>query len=442
MKTGPFARTLTLLVSLAVVPSACGDSPTENSRETPSFVIGPPNQWSGGTVRVESTALAADSADIEVVTGSDTLEFAVVEPGAIEVTLPEEADGVLQIDVVVEGERYDAGEVEAYGFVESRLLAPALHRGIQEWPAAFGVAVVGGKGSGQPQDANGVAILNLTTGVSSAYDSIHNFVLQYWPGISANPGEIYLRPDQNTNVLWRLSTAVPPAPLDSLPAFQMLGGNNWSLARLDSDLWISAGHHRLGVFRGPDQGGGFNNVYSIQAEETHGYVFLRQANRVVPLSNYFAGDGIPAFDTRSGDIAFRVKDLKSSFAVAADPVTNEFIMAGLDTLAVFGGGRTHSVVIVDGVTGATKRSRSLDFTPLDAEYEPVSGLIYLVTGESILILDKESLETRGHMLATEGADWWDIELVLSPDEGLAYIVYGDSSNNGTVVHTFRLLPGR
>ena len=363
-----------------------------------------------------------------VLAEADSLAFRVLADRVM-AELPADANGAVSITITIEGTSVEVGDVEVFGFSHSETLTPGLIGSVREWIPAYGTAVIGATN-------DGVGILYLTTRSGFSYDSIHTWRALYTLGQGADPYEIYTREASRDSITsWRLTSAVPATRLDTYyaPPYAY-----WSVARLAPDLWLWGSHHTLTTVRGPATDGTYQTILRIQAEETQGFVFLPSRNRVA-LKGTLYGAGVPIFDTRTGDIAYRIAAITSSYALTATPDESELIVVGRDTMTY--DSLPYRIAVVDAETGETSSSAEFGIHPLDAEYDPVRNVIYVAgyVNPYIWVFDKETLELRGRMLGPE-VGFAETEMVVDEEAGLLHSVHGGSHVGATLVREFRLLP--
>ena len=176
---------------------------------------------------------------------------------------------------------------------------------------------------------------------------------------------------------------------------------------------------------------------NIHAEETIDWEFLPSLERVAAAGTGYR-DGVPVFDSGTGLISYRIDNVKESHGLTAVPSTGEFIVAGRDVEPV----GEYSLTVVDGLTGVTKRTRKIEPWPVNSEVDGKRGTIYVlhlpVIGDGFLgIYDKATLDLVGRV-DLPGVRFWDAELVQ--DDSSLFAVLGSSDQDGTVVHSLRLLP--
>jgi len=420
----PGLRYLASLVLIGAFAS-CDRSPTIPETE-PALTTSPASQWAGGAIRI--TLADRDPESIgAVIAGTDSLAFQPDGASALTAYLPADANGTREIWLEMPGERLRAGVVDVHGLEGTEVMMPRLVRGLRDWEGGpAGAAVLG-------PTPGGLAILRPAARSASTFEGIHAASWLYSPGQSADPLDVFTRvEEQNSVTQWRLTTTVPPTPLDTIPLIA-----SWSIARGAPDIWFVAYHHFLQALRGPAADGSFEKLLDIQAEGTLGWDFLPELDLVAPAGSSYR-DGLPVFHASSGEIAFRVEDVFQSDALVALRERGEFAVAGR-------GRSGNALTIFDGMTGEILAQSPIEGDAASLEFDPDRGVFFVLhaftwRGGFVGVYDAATLALVGRMSVPEVV-FWDAELAL--DDAALFAVFGDSrpideDAVGTVVYRYRL----
>jgi hypothetical protein len=232
------------------------------------------------------------------------------------------------------------------------------------WPRTGHASVLG-------VSSGGLASIDLDTRVVTVFDSVFD-PARCWgglrgPGVTPRDSVFVVLPIGSPSVeSWRIGPT--PVRLDVHPEH----GIPRQLMQLGDDVWLRGGAHSLAIRWRTDSMQPYQEIGYL-VEETEGVHLSPRKDRATVRVDH-AADGLPVFDVPSGDLAYRVDDLKVAAGV-------DFSADG-ELLAVVGGttwfeSPTGRVVLLEASTGRVLQDTTLDLHVFAVAIDPVRPWLYV-----------------------------------------------------------------
>jgi hypothetical protein len=357
-----------VVLALLAAAFACSD-PIEAPPDA-RFRIEPAAQWSGGWVRVHSTALAtADTVVVTVEGDTVLLETSRVADTTLAVRLPV-ASGSVQLRVQLGRWPFVLDPIEIYGYTDAREIPAVMDGDLLVWPRDGYANVLAGT-------PDGVALLRANTGQVRLFPGTgrYGFLDVRGPGATEMDGVFVLAQVVNAPAeVWRLLPTAERLLADS----GVLVGRQ--VMRLNPAAWVMGGAHGITLRRWSDVLGRYQDT-TIQAEEVEGVNMSPRGDRATLRVDWVPG-GAPVFDAPAGTIAYRVAGMLR--------VDGADFSADGEWLALVGGsdfrggvGDTNRLMLLRAATGEIVRDTTLDRVAFAVTLDAFAPLMYVGVSEDV-----------------------------------------------------------
>ncbi|MFI4978543.1 MAG: YncE family protein [Solirubrobacterales bacterium] len=368
--------------------------------------------WSGGEIQVRVAVRPPDGTYL--VLGADSLATVIVDDSTLSAPVPQ-ANGQFHVSLKgPAGTAFLDNDVRVFGFRDF-LLGPPLSGYPLIDPASPTPKVL----------ANGETTLvsvDLRFGLAQAYPrSMHDPRCMRGPGPTPTPNVVLLgRYDpangECTYGLWQLSAQQMVG--DSMP------GSLRIAAEFSANRWLIGSAHQI-CLRSLQPA--FSDCR--QFEEPNDVRFSPRADRAIVYYAFSTTNGVPVFNTATGDTSFTIHDAQSSGGGS--------FSSGGDTLFIAVYGTTRRLLVVDATGGQRLTSLDLAFDPEDVLAEPASPYVYVfgwtrdtVETAHLQIFERPSMRVVGHELKRGSFDPTpdslcfncDNRLVLDPTSRILYVL--------------------